>query len=820
MSDHQATSRELVVFLPAVGGDSTFWRPQIEALQSRYEVLALDLARPASEVSMAGFAEDVARAIEAKGYGRAHLVGLSMGGVVALELYRKYPERIASLCLANTWAYQAEADARLGWAEEQFAKMSLPAFSRMSLPGLFAPDTDRALVEHGVSVESAKDYEMYKACWRTMLRADLRDVLPYIDVPVLLIGGSLDPVTPTDPLLTLIKAAVPAAVLLQIEGASHFSNLDKPEDFTRALVGHLRAARERRGGAAAREALEDIELPQGSTAEQLLRLLSLRGVELFASNSGTDFTPLIDALSLLQDDPAFRLRVVAAPHENTAVAMAHGYALLARRPQVVMGHVGVGTANMGLGIMNARRARVPMLVMAGKSPWYESGAPGVRSNFVQWGQDTFDQAAYFREFTKWDYELKGPHALDTVVDRALAVTESDPQAPVYLTLPKEPLCQPAEARRTPRASRLSPSKAGPADSTALEAARRAIQRAKSPLIITADLGRHAGGAAALSAFALAAGAGVIEHGKRNFFNLPTDHPHHLGFDPLPHLYQADLVIAVECPVPWIPAFSSRATVPQVIQIGVDPLFSDLPMRGFPSDLSLSGDPVSTLRALVRSLGGARSQRPEIAAMHRAIFDDAAEEARAQGERDVITKTHLSHVIGRIIDNDVVIFNEYNLDPLLVPRSTPDSWFENSVASGLGWSLGAALGGAMAAPDKTMVVTLGDGAYLFNTPLSAHYVAQAEGLSLLIIVFNDSAWSTIKKSTKGSHPKGHAARTGRYALCDFPVSVAYEKVVEATGGIGLCVSRPSDLEATLREALTRVRTDKRHVLVNVICERDG
>ncbi|MBK9754820.1 MAG: hypothetical protein IPO88_15215 [Nannocystis sp.] len=144
-------------------------------------------------------------------------------------------------------------------------------------------------------------------------------------------------------------------------------------------------------------------------------MLDHHGVELLASNSGTDFTPIIDALAKLGDEPGFdlpRARCAWSRAENTVISLAHGHALVSHRPQAAMGHVGVGTASMGMGIINARRARVPLLVMAGHTPWYEQGRPGARSNFVQWGQDTFDQGGMFREFTKWDYELRSGHALD------------------------------------------------------------------------------------------------------------------------------------------------------------------------------------------------------------------------------------------------------------------------------------------------------------------------------------------------------------------------------------------------------------------------
>ncbi len=815
-------ARECLVFIHAVGGDSSFWAPQVAAFEARYHTIAVDLGGPAETVSMERFADDVAAAIAQAGYGCAHLVGLSMGGVVALEVRRRHPRRVRSLTLANSWAFLADGPQRLAWAEGMLAERTVAEFSQLTLPGLFASTTSPETVAHGVRVEGAKDKAVYLACWRTMLVHDQRDVVAALDIPLLLIGGPLDPITPTSPCLTEIAAAVPTARLVDLRGAGHFSNLDQPEAFNDALRAFLRGARAPASDRLTPDREETLTLPAGSTAEHLLRLLELRGVELFASNSGTDFTPIIEALARLDEERGglkSTLRIVPAPHENTAIAMAHGHALLSGRAQVVMAHVNVGTANMGLGLINARRARVPMLLLAGRTPWYEEGKAGVRTNFVQWGQDTFDQGGYFREFTKWDYELKGPHVLDTVVDRALAVSESAPEGPVYLTLPKEPLCEQALDRVVAVEARQQASRPCVPDAAALEAAVRRIRAAKRPVIVTADVGRRAGAPEALVRFSEASGAGVVEHGKRNFFNFPSEHPHHLGFEPTEWVQDADLVIALESPVPWIPAFAKLPRPPAVIGIGVDPLFGDLPMRGFPVDLGLAGDPVETLRALTALLPApAISER--LAQHHARLFGAAREEARADAGRDVITKRYLSQCIGQAIDDDVVLFNEYDLDPWQVPRRVPGSWFENSVASGLGWSLGAALGGAIAAPERTIVATLGDGSYLFNTPMSAHHVAVSEGLPVCFIVFDDAAWSTIKRSTRGSHPEGAAVRTGNFALCDFAVAPRFDEVARAFGAVGLRVEKPADVPAVLAEALRLVREERRHVLVDVVCERDG
>ena len=186
---------------------------------------------------------------------------------------------------------------------------------------------------------------------------------------------------------------------------------------------------------------------------------------------------------------------------------------------------------------------------------------------------------------------------------------------------------------------------------------------------------------------------------------------------------------------------------------------------------------------------------------------------------MITKRYLSHMIGQVIDDDVIIVNEYNLDPTQVPRRCADSWFENSVASGLGWSLGAALGIKLAARERTVVTTLGDGSYLFNAPLSAHYVAADLAIPTLTVIFNDRAWSTIKKSTRGGHPGGFADRSGQFALCDFGHALDFAAIAAACGLSGRRVTAPAELRAALEGALADVRAGA-SVLVDVACERDA
>src|SRR5215212_6920028 len=272
---------ELVLFLHAVGGDHTSWYHQMEALADRYTVASYDFrghsrSAAADEISIATFARDTIALIEHLGFRRAHLVGLSMGGVVALEVFNRRSDAVQSLALANSWAYHAEGDARIAFMTEQLGRMTLPESSRMLIPALLAPGTAKDVIDRAIEVESRKDPQVFLASWTSMFQADYRRMLEHIDVPLLLIGGTLDQVTPADPLSTTIHAAVPLSQLVIIEGAGHFSKLDHPVEFNAAMRAHLLRARAHDSQRMTIDPQRTVTVEASTTAHALMALLARR----------------------------------------------------------------------------------------------------------------------------------------------------------------------------------------------------------------------------------------------------------------------------------------------------------------------------------------------------------------------------------------------------------------------------------------------------------------------------------------------------------------------------------------------------------------
>ena len=558
-----------------------------------------------------------------------------------------------------------------------------------------------------------------------------------------------------------------------------------------------------------------------TAADAWLGLLAARGIEYLFANGGTDFAPVVEAYAKGQK-LGWRLpEIVIVPHENMGVAMAHGYAMVTGRPQAMMVHVGVGTANSLNGLINASRQNVPILFTAGRTPITESGAlPAARNNYIHWAQEHFDQGGMLREFVRWDYELRHAEQVETVIDRALALAKSEPQGPVYVTLPREILASSfsAEFSANPTMVAASPPAADP---EMLEEAAKLLGAAERPLLITASGGRTLDSARAIEQLAQALGVAVVHYRPRHLA-LSTEHPLHCGWDPHALLKEADVVLVVECDVPWIPKEGKPKADAKVIHIGPDPLFAAYPLRGFRADIALTGAVAPTLQLLWRA-AQKQAVSPKAIEERRKAVSILSEEIRLKARSGVtpvpatITSKWLSACVNQLLDDNTILVNEYPtvLEEMVIRQ--PGRYFGNPSAGGLGWGMGAALGAKLASPDKTVICAVGDGAYMFGNPTATHYVSEAMRLPVLYVIANNARWAAVHRSTLATYPKGHASETKQPPFATLEPSPRFEHVVQASGGYGERVTEPAKLMPALERALKAVKEEKRQAVLNVCLE---
>ena len=435
-------------------------------------------------------------------------------------------------------------------------------------------------------------------------------------------------------------------------------------------------------------------------------------------------------------------------HESVALAAAHGYYMVTGQVQVVMVHTDVGTLNLGANLHNAQRGRAGIVILAGESPLASSGDD--RNRDTDWIQEQDDQSAIVAGYVKWRHRVTDASSVSAMIDRAFQLAAAAPAGPVYLTLPRDvqlaPVLHDDRSGRPPQPPSEAPLPAPSAVTTAADW----LLAARQPLILTAYAGRDPHAVGGLVRLAETIGAPVIELRQR--LNFPSTHPLHLGFCAMPYLERADCVLVVDHDVPWVPAQGSPPQGSKVIQIDVDPHKRDLPNWHLPVDLVMQADAgVAThaiaeevaRRASTEDRARIQSRRDAIAAEHRALADGWAARACALESRTPIAPDFAAACLNEIIDADSIVVNEaVSNNPVLwhhVRLDAPGTWFQ-SLGSGLGWGLGAALGAKLAAPKHTVISIVGDGSWVFGSPLAVYWAAERCGSPFLTVVFNNRAYA--------------------------------------------------------------------------------
>ncbi|MBB4018483.1 acetolactate synthase-1/2/3 large subunit [Chelatococcus caeni] len=546
--------------------------------------------------------------------------------------------------------------------------------------------------------------------------------------------------------------------------------------------------------------------------------LKALGVDYVFANSGTDFPPVIEGLAEAAAKEIPLPRALVIPHEHAAMGMAHGYYLMSGRSQAVMLHTNVGLSNGATGAINAACEHVPMLLMSGRTPVTEEKRFGARTVPIAWGQEMRDQTALVREACKWDYELKFPEQVGGLLDRAWAIANSTPKGPVYLSLPRETLCEATPREGLEGLPSLSPVAVAP-DAAALAEAARLLAGAERPLVIAQ---RGAGDAASFTAFgrwAEAWGIAVCSWWATHLA-ISTDHPCHVGADPGPWLAEADVVLVLDCLAPWWPDRHALRPDARVIHMGPDPLFSRFPVRNFRCDVAVAGESAVTVPALIDAMAGLARDEAAIAA-RRARLAEASEATRraarekAADVRRGITKAYVSLCLGEALDGlEASVFSELGTQLGTLKRSEYRSWFQEPHSGGLGWSFPCALGAQLAEPDRICVATMGDGSYMFANPTVCHQIAEALALPVLVIVLNNEEWGAVRASVAGLYPGGHAARANEMPLTALKPSPDFTQTAAASRAWSRRVTDPAEVPAAIAAALTAVREERRQALLDI------
>jgi acetolactate synthase-1/2/3 large subunit len=558
----------------------------------------------------------------------------------------------------------------------------------------------------------------------------------------------------------------------------------------------------------------------------MLEALQEAGVSYIFANFGSDHPALIEAIAEARALGRTIPAVVTCPNEMVAMSCAYGYAQLTGRAQAVVVHVDCGTQSLGGAVHNAAKARVPVFVFAGLSPFTQEGeARGSRNEFIHWIQDVYDQRGIVRQYMKYDNELRTGRNVKQIVHRSLQIAHSDPKGPVYLVGAREVM----EEETEPVAADVAywpPIAPAPLAEAAIAGLVHAIQKADTPLIVTSYLGRNQAAVAELVRFCGRLGVGVLES-VPSAVNFPHNDPLYQGnhwSHPFQNraLAQADFILVIDSDVPWIPTVSKPSDNAEIAIIDVDPLKQSTPLWHIKARQCYRAHAATALAQL-----NARLDRVEIdaeaAERRRRHYAKRHHERKAELDRievpggDVVTPEYLTACVRRQVGLDAVVVNEGITNNHVIcdhmAREKPGTMF-GIAGSSLGWSGGAAIGMKLAAPDKTFVVMSGDGSYMFSAPSTVHWMARRYRTPFLQVIFNNRGWKAPKFSTLAVHPGGFASRAGDLDL-SFDPPPDYSGIAAAAGGaFAGIIKRPEDVEAGVAEGLRAVLEERRCAVLDV------
>ena len=550
--------------------------------------------------------------------------------------------------------------------------------------------------------------------------------------------------------------------------------------------------------------------------------------EFVAANPGSSFRGIHESIVNYGGNTAPEF--ITCLHEESSVAMAHGYFKAEGKPMAVLCHGTVGMQHAAMAIYNAYCDRVPVYLLAGNTLDATLRRPG-----VEWAHSVQDAAAMVRDFIKWDdLPISLPHFAESAV-RAYKIAMTPPMMPVLLVLDgglqEDPITPEIRSRlRVPKLTRAS---APQGDSGAVAEAARLLVAAQNPVIVADRAARTAAGIARLVELAETLQAPVVNQGGR--MNFPTRHPLNQSANARQLVANADVVIGLELTDFWGTVNASRDALVRTSRSIVKPgtkLISvtalDLATKGnyqdfqrYPEvDIAMAADAEATLPALTEACKrlitadrrtALADRGTRFAEAHAAALERARSEAAYGWDATPISTARMTMELWAAIKNE---------DWALVAESgimsdwTSRLWsFEKhyqslggSGGAGVGYGAPAAIGAALANKKRgRLSVTIqGDGDFLYAP--GVWWTAAHHRIPLLAVMHNNRAYHQELMHLQrmaNRHQRGitraHIGTTIDDPNVDF-AKIAQGMGVHAQGPI----TNPNELGPALKRAIEVVK----------------
>jgi acetolactate synthase-1/2/3 large subunit len=552
--------------------------------------------------------------------------------------------------------------------------------------------------------------------------------------------------------------------------------------------------------------------------EAILEALRNLSVEYVISSPGSEWPSFWEALARQKKSGTPGPTYLDCGHETLAVSMATGYTQVTGRMQAVLLHAGAGLLQGSMAIYGARAMETPMLVMSGESLGYgesefDPGPQWYRNLNVVGGPQRLVEPV-----VKAAFQSPSVATLYNSVIRAGELAQRTPRGPTYLCVSMDSMIEewskPETARTVPPAPKPQPAPADIANVATL------LAKAQCPFILVENAGPDPETFEALIALAELLAIPVLDAPGACVSNFPKSHELYLGPDTAPYLEEMDFALLVENETPWYPPSNSPKNA-KIVAVGNFPIKDTLVYQVTGAEHSLEGDVAITLRLLIGALRSMQLDGAAIAARRarwKTQHDRLRQRLEAAELKAMTESTITVPLVARLLREaapDAVYVDETIVHARLVREHVnwdePFGFFR--APSGLGQGMGYALGIKLALPKRPVVVTIGDGTFLYNPVLPALAFADEHKLPLLILVFNNAKYAAMQYYHDKFYPSGTAIAAKDYYGVDLK-GMKYEQAAATVDGYSSRVETPAELKAALGEALGYLASGK-SAIINMI-----
>jgi acetolactate synthase I/II/III large subunit len=573
-------------------------------------------------------------------------------------------------------------------------------------------------------------------------------------------------------------------------------------------------------------------------ADCMVDVVKAIGLEYICANPGSSFRALHESIVNYGGNATPEL--ITCCHEESSVAMAHGFAKIDGRPIGVMAHGTVGLQHAAMAVYNAYCDRVPVYIIVGNTLDATERRPG-----VEWTHSVQDAASLVRDFSKWDdTPISIEHFAESAV-RAYQLAVTPPMGPVLLVADSELQERPLAADFKVRIPKASQPAAPQGDVAAIAEVAKLLVAAENPVIVADRAARTPAGLALLVELAEALQAAVVDQGGR--MNFPSRHPLNQSGQGRAAIGAADVVLGLELTDFWgtVNTFrdqlhrSSRSILKpgaktiaiSTRDLGVKANYQDL--QRFPElDLSIAGDAEATLPWLVDAVKRAATadrrrafaeRGKKLAETSQNAYDRARVDAGYAWDASPVTTARLSMELWEAIRRD-----DWSLVSYLNPISgwparlwTFDKHYQfigGSGGSGIGYTAPASVGAALAnRKHGRLTVTIQPDGDLMYAP-GILWTAAHHHIPLLMVMHNNRAYhQELMHLQRMANRHNRGVDRAHVGTTITDPNIDYAKMAQ---GLGVYaegpIEKPNDLAPALKRALAVVKKGE-PALVDVVTQ---